>query len=305
MIYPVTLETTIAALDAGKTRAPASEIGLQNRTDKPLRVDELRFRPSDDIMAVSGWASASFANFEVQLRVGNDPITAGFVPLPAMTWPVDVDYEQNALVGANFAGFYTRFSKPFVLEPGESIAVQARHSYTDAAQRLVVSAICREAVNGDRYLPWIAAYKPDSHVDGDGDYNDESIDNALANPFDDSIFVERLIGRTMLQIPLYPWIDAERTYAGMRGQMQTLFEDLRVQIEDHNANQIVRDETPFGVVFDLLRKSWIVNAELPARGYYRVRLHSDFTTQRYNLGGEGGAGTFQSFIGMLAYRARR
>jgi hypothetical protein len=289
MIYPVILQGVTPAVAADVISAPLDARGLQNRTDKIVRIDEIRFRPSD--LDVFGYAN-------VQLRLGNEPITAGFVPLPAMTWPVgDFANEYGQSFGS---GFYARFSKPVYLAPGERITAQWSHSLAGRSPSLAITVICQDAgVMLDRgFVPWFSFYKPPARADGTGDFEDTSTEANLSNPFDDSILVERLIGRTFAGAETILQPDQSTNPLGEFG---IAFDGLRIRIEDQDAIQIVRDGTPFGLVFDFVRKSWIVNSTLRAKGFYRVSLQSNFSTEY----GNGGNAPTQSFVGMLGYRKVR
>ena len=309
MIFPAILQGQIATQAANIIGSPTDFRGLQNRTDKRLRIDEIRFQivraDRVGVGRLTPTADGAFTS-RIQLRIGNTPITADLVPVPSMTWPIDHFIEDaNGLTGFTSVqqGYYLRFSKPVHIEPGEAIMVRWLHTAT-TAQRLTVTAICREAnpADGQGFIPWITKWIPTVHTDGTGNFIDESTPADLVNPFDDTILVERLIGRlwwgSMASGNLRE-IGKENPPA-IDQQPILPFDTFRVKAEDHEGTQIVRDATPFGVVFEFIRKSWAVNATLAPKGFYRVTLEARLATQVV----DGTPQPITPFIGMLGYRAR-
>jgi hypothetical protein len=283
MIYPTILDATISTVVPNSARSP-EETALQNRTKRTLRIDEIRFRvmrTGEDARDHRGWWTGS-----VQIRLGNEPITSGLVPLPAMTWP-EIDAVGEYITADPFAGSYLRFSKPVHIHPGESLALKFQTIATSSAAvppstDLGITVICREAKPNDRsYLPWISFYKAPLRAIGENAV-DMSTEADLLNPFDSDLFVERLVGR----------IDGDDDPDVAHAHS---FTGVKVRIEDHDSIQIVRDLTPFGVVFDYVKRSWMINSTLRSRGFYKVVLESNMAHTWLDTGS-------QPFIGMLGYR---
>lgn len=309
MRYPVILQNEIASLAANAVGSPSDFRGLQNRTDRVIRIEELRFMQTRSTLSGSGWIATrdGFPTSEVQLRLGNEPITADFVPLPAMTWPHDFLHEGGWGVSGGTAdalgGYYLRFSKPVLLNPKQFIGVQYRHAAT-TSQRLVVTALCRPTDSvTQHFMPWIAKWTPPARTDGVANYVDGSTEADLVNPFDSEMLIERFIGRvfhgtlagsTLKEI-------GQQAGAAVDNQGQLLFDSLRVRLDDHKGTQIVRDATPFGIVFEAIRKSWVVNTQIDSKGFYRMTLESKLATQIVS----GTPAPVQAYIGMLGYRPVR
>lgn len=306
--FPVILEGIIPTQLANVVGSPQDFRGLQNRTDHTLRIDELRFQIGRATQTDGAATRDGAFTSEVQLRIGNEPVTADFVPLQAVTWPIDFRYEMPSFTAfptdVETTGHVIRLQKPVHLDPGEAISVQWRHAAT-TAQRFMLTVPCRESNphDGKGFTPWLADWKPPARTDGTGNFIDESTEADLVNPFDDHMMIERLIGRlwwgtlasgTLLEI-------GRQQGGSVDEQPQLPFDAIRVKMEDHESTQIVRDATPFGVIFEFIRKSWMINANLPPKGFFRVSLESLLATQVVS----GTARPIQAFVGMLGYRAVR
>jgi len=297
MIYPVILEGSISNLAPNVGGALSDARGLQNRTDKILRIDELRFREIRNGVSPQQIDPRAFYTGEAQLRIGNEPISAGLVPIPAMTWPFNYAGEGVVSVADSAFGQYLRFSKPVLLAPGERISAQFRYTTRTDVENVdfFITAMCREAAPGVRgYMPWVTFYKPPVRTNGTGNFVDTSTESDLVNPFDKEMFVERLIGRMDIQPG-----NGDEEDANTDG-VRYAFGATRVRIEDHDAMQVVRDSTPFGVVFDFIRRSWVVNATIRSKGFFKVSIESSL-----NPAIAGTGTTIQPFVGMLGYREVR
>ncbi|HSN69530.1 MAG TPA: hypothetical protein VLV48_09810, partial [Thermoanaerobaculia bacterium] len=163
MIYPIIMQGVTALLSANQIGSPLDFRSLQNRTNKILRVEEIRFHPT----AENGQAVGSqIRTCGIQLRIGNEPITSSFAPLPAMTWPIGDYATEGSLDLTNdvLSGFYLRFSKPVLLAPGQAIALRVRHE-SATAMILRTTVLCREANQKDQgYTPWISHFSTPRRV---------------------------------------------------------------------------------------------------------------------------------------------
>jgi len=307
--WPVLLEATIPGLLANFIGTPTDVRGLENRTAKILRIDEIRIR---------SWLTSSsnprstrmpaFSTGEIRLRIGNEPVTAEFSPIPAVTWPVgDFEFEIRRANSTpdpfqrSFSAFVMRFKKPVYLAIGQAINVQVRHQDTEA-NTFVITAVCREvdAIIGEEFTPWFSFYKPPAHTDGTGNFEDISTSADLVNPFGEEILVERFISRVFSGADSATTPREPDRNNGTTGQFAFYFDNIRVRLEAHDGTQVARDATPIGILFDMIRKSWVVNSMLPPKGFYRAAVQSIFQVQV----GETPQ-PVQVFIGMLGYRAVR
>lgn len=293
---PVILEGFIASIASGAVKGLDDARGLQNRTDQALEVKEIRFLNAN--VTLNGGKRILYQSIvDVQLRLGNEPITSGFIPVPAMTVPIDFtsEYGNNTyFLQDEFVGKVLRFSKPFILMPGETINVQVRVPETNAAQQVKITAICYPTKDISRaHLPWITAFLPPAHADASGKYDDVSTEADLVNPFEAPILVERMIGRVFFR--LADPIDIE---AG-RGQGIPLLDKIRLRMEDHNGVQIAREPTPIGLIFEASSKSWVINNDLPSKGHFVVAIESDLSSGWIDAEGEG---SIRTMIGMISYR---
>lgn len=285
--FPVVLEATIPSIAANTIGSPLDARSLQNKTSKLLRIEEIRFPKAD---------TSDRFSMSAQLRIGNEPVTNGFVPIAAMTWQIaDID----ALTSQNVPARHLFFSKPVLLAPGQTLNVQVRHSAGAQSQEVV--AICTPVdFARPSFMPWITHFQPTPRVDGGGNFDESSTESDLVNPFDQEMIVERLIGRLFYENGTNPGRPLEvDAFTSPAGQLGLAFDGVRVIIEDHEASEIVRDATPFGVVFEFSRKTWIVNAKIRPKGFYRVTVQSNLAVAFADNG------IVYELIGMLGYREVR
>lgn len=303
MNYPVILYGSIPSLAPKTIAGVPDERALQNRTDSTVRVKEIRFRiePLSVTMNNPG-------DIAVQIRIGNTPITEGFVQLVAMVWPADASAgrEDGLTPVADKLPFLLRLSRPVLLAPGERIMVQAQHldlgmtSPTAAVATLIsVTAICEPVTRGTKgFTPWLAAYRTPIHLDGSGVYEDSSTEADLVNPFDDSMFIERIIGRVIVG----DYANGEHIAFGGSNDRNLLFDAIRLRMDDHQSGQIIRDATPIGVALEFVTRSWVVNSMIAAKGFYRVTVQSKLSPAVLtNIFGP----KIYTAIGMLGYREAR
>jgi hypothetical protein len=280
-MYPSILQGEIVNIAPNSIRAP-EERALQNWTKGMLRVAELRIHVAPNA-SPNAAPTTEFALTSIQLRVGNNPITEGFVPLPAIVEPIDLsayaDTEDPYLI---------RFTRPVLLAPGERIMVQVMHTNA-AATYFRLTAICEPFTEPGRgVLPWLTFYRTPYRADGGGDFEDASTEADLVNPFDVPLAVDRLVGAVMYN-------DQRVANAGLKSN-SLIYDAIRVRADDQSGTQMVRDPTPFAVLFERNRRAWIVNSTLPPKGFYRFTVESKLSTQL--IGGLN----VQSFIGMIGYR---
>lgn len=299
MNYPVILYGSIPSLAPKSIAGISDERALQNRTDRVIRVREIRFR----VESLVG-SEIDLGDIAVQLRIGNTPITEGFVQLVAMVWPADASSGPEDNINARMP-FLIRFSRPVLLAPGERIMMQAQHldlqmsGAAGAAKLVSATAICEEAPVGTKgFTPWIAAYRTPTHVDGAGVYEDTSTEADLVNPFDDSMFIERIIGRVIRG----DTGSGEAIVFGGGGERNLLLDAIRVRMDDHQSAQIIRDATPIGVAFEFVTRSWVVNSMLASKGFYRVTVQSKLSPKVTSF---VGTTNLYTAIGMLGYREVR
>jgi hypothetical protein len=304
----VVLRGLISNLAPQTQVGPTDPRGLQNNFARPLRIDEIRIRTPSTGSAVD--QPSAYASGSIQIRLGNVPITAGFVPVPAVTWP-HVDYSAEspwaitAVPRPTFAGRYMRFSKPVYLMPKQFLSFQYVYQtvgWLTGNADVEVLAMCREVDDvRSGYTPWICSYLPPGRTEGTGNFVDVSTSVDLVNPFDDDLEVERLIGRVLYSPFAAAGVTGALTeeYFSVGPGLHVSTDQIRVRMEDHHATQIVRDSAPFKHVFDIIHRSWAINTVLPAKGFYQVVIESNLTTA------VGGPLVLQPFVGMLGYRKVR
>jgi hypothetical protein len=288
VITPIVFSAVIPSIAANTQLAFPDERGLKNRTAKIIRINEIRFWLGGTGAANSVVASA-FSTIEVQLRIGNNPVTGDLVRLATMVQPLDTSFGLSQAYSLMANGpLAIRFARPVLLAPGESISGQVRNRNLAFSANVRMTAFGEEAPAGTvGYMPWFTQYVTPLHTDGGGNFEDQSTEADLVNPFDTEMIVDRLIGRVII---------SNTNDDTFQGEGALRFDAVRLRIDDHLGTQIVRDRTPLGHICNLTREGWIVNAKLASKGFYRATVDARVATQVI-----GGA-NFQTFIGMTGYR---
>jgi hypothetical protein len=76
-----------------------------------------------------------------------------------------------------------------------------------------------------------------------------------------------------------------------------LFEETNVRIIDSFGNSIVRDSTPFGLVFPWTRRAWLLRTWLPAHSFLTAYLEGKTLA---NI--EEGSALWLPMIGLVGHR---
>lgn len=283
--------STPSTVNAGQTAAISDELALRNWTNRILQVRELRFA-----LETSTPHLLYDPLVEVALRIGNEDITNGFVPLAALTWPVDarVSFTGGAAAPTAAMPVRTGFSMPVYVAPGDRIHAQFRLPATFdssvTALRFHAGAACKIVEGVDArsgYLPWFAGYTAVARAAA-GIYSEQSDPSIFQNNFQTPLVVDRFIGGWDLD-PLRELTSSVPTLDDYAFAAKF----VRVRCEDHIGNQLVRDATPFSVVFDQTRRYWRAKTLLAPKGFFRFTLETDYR----------GLTTFpRAVIGMLGFR---
>lgn len=269
----------------------SDELALRNWSNRLLQIRELRFAFET--------ATPHLIHdplIEVSLRIGNEEVTNGFVPIGALHWPADsrVTFTGNSTAPSAAMPCRAGFALPVFLAPGERIHAKfrlpANFDTSVSALRFHAGAACKIVEGVDPrsgYLPWFSGYTAVARTVA-GIYVERSDPSVFQNNFQTPLVVDRFIGNWDLD-PTRETIASAATLDDYAYGAKL----IRVRCEDHLGNQLVRDATPFGVVFDQTRRYWRAKTLLAPKGFFRFTLETDFRSLTLFP---------RAIIGMLGFR---
>lgn len=273
MKSPIIL-SAIVSIPANATRElEVSE--LRNPFNTAMLLDEIRLEV--DALAVGLSDFSSVNDIKARFRLGRMHLTADFVPctmlgrslnpIGCLAGTLDVPGEEMftwrlpkpLYVPAN------EFVVPILLNAPDGSSATRSVRVTYAGRSLGRSDPVPEIVN----LPWVASFRavqarPDS---GAAD---------LVNPFEQPLYVQRLIGRGY----------------DTNGSELIDSSDVSVRITDSLGRHSVRDPTPFPHLFDRSTRAWEARCVLPPKHYFLT----SFT---------GGLGTDIYYVSVVGHRQVR
>lgn len=266
---PLLMHGTLTGRNLATPAALDSALMLTNTDRAPMLVEGLRIH------------NRSSSYTRISVRLGNLPITNGFVPLFALASPLD----GNARVYGDVTTW--RFPKPLLLLPQEKLVVEAdRYNYTTrqrdtfaAYPTVLVEAVgyaglTAQQARGERDVPYASAWVGPAGSVGPPNPNNYSASSAepdLGNPFAVPLWCERLTGLMMNANGRDTW-----EYEFNAGFVR----HLALRLTDSQGNVLTRSPVPFPTAFDALRNSWMVSTYLPARHFFIARVEGDL----YNTG---------------------
>lgn len=301
---PVNLNGQVV-MNPGDTGAAIGS-ALKNPLPVPLELHELKWGLAAMVQVVSGVAvgtvSLSGIAVEAAIRYGAIPITAAPIPLAALSRQVNSRNENNAFTGASNGTFIAdqyatvfgriKFDEPIYLLPGEQLDVALNHRSlisSPITANISLSGRGVRSIPRHRKLPYWAQFTPQAFAIDQAQANAplraDSTPDDLVNRSGAELTVRRLIGRVML------------SSVGSIGDSPDARELVLVQMRDSHGLAIVKDATPFGVVFPPPTFALEVMFQLQKDDF----LLSTLTTQGFtNAATQFRANTS---IAMLGYRA--
>lgn len=240
----------------------------------------------------------------VRLRIGNDYMTQGFVPLALIGSPLD---RTASLSG----GWSWTLPFPTFLRPQERITVEAGEY--DLATRTLLPLTATTVMEigvvgyagtadvvtpGVRHVPYAASWvAPEGNHTVFSAYSGESNEADLGNPFDRPMFAER-IGATLF---------------GRAGAVQAIWDNqapggsataiiaVNARLEDSLGHLLTPSPVPLCNLMDSLRGAWMVRTWLPPKHFFIARL-----TGGDGYGGSGGGPYyFTPMLGIVGSRQER
>lgn len=283
------------ALTAGQS-AVINTTELRNPFASGMWMYSMRFQFSQTTLA-----TLRAPLVEAQFWMGKYFFMAGTVPV----YVLDRIYNPFTDMAINTCGplestdsevvhpnYLWKFQKPlYVPEGGVVVAKLFNNSTVTIGARL--GYVCQEApgpVPPEWCIPFAASYTAPGGIGGAALFTDVSAESDLVNPYDEPVFVRRMVGR----IARDRLVDAQYFNQALVGSA------LQLRMTSSSGRAVLRDSAPFTHVFPPTHKQWLTNSVLPPQGYYVAAIE-----QNYASFGALSANTFQPIIGMSGYRKVR
>ncbi len=285
MISPLLLEAQISPPAGGGSFGLADPTRLENPFQAPMWLDEIRIRlPS----ANGGAEAAAWSTLALELKLGNTPLTKGFVPIGLFGKTLS----DATILGSNNGMAYLtwKLPKPLFIPAREFLRPTFYCAPFSGAPTKTATLIycCRPLARGTPtpqtlQIPWVTFYVPPNIVSGGSnqgtDRTDQSTPADLYNPWDEELHVQRFVGRLMPQNSAYDCTGLMELASAFVSLDPSNVADFSVPIgqvitgtlvsaQDSFNNILIRDPTPFAHVFDYLDRAWTVNCVLPPKGFY-------------------------------------
>ncbi len=272
-LSPLILQAQISPPAGGGSFGLADTTLLENPFQAPMWLDEIRFRVPNTTSVGAAWSS-----LRVELKLGEIPITNGFVPISTLGKVLD---ESDGSPGGEFYmnSFTWKLPKPLFIPARELLRPTIYFVPFSGAPARTVNIIyaCRPLPKGTPtprvlQLPWVTYFQPAMLTTPNAtDQVDLSTPSDIFNPFDQDLHVQRFLGRFMIQ-DATQGIDGgnagDLSSALINTDTGAIVTGTFVSAQDSFNNILIRDPTPFASVFDRIDRAWTVNCMLPPKGFY-------------------------------------
>ena len=300
-LSPLLLQAQITPPSGGGSFGLADTTRLENPFQAPMWLDEIRFRLPTNF-------GKSWSSFRVELKLGEIPLTKGFVPISLFGKALN-DSRRGGELDFNRGipdSFTWKLPKPLFIPSRELLRpTMYFDSYSDEfgnpgeSGTVTIAYACRPLARGTPtpktlQVPWVTYYKPDfMTVPGAVEKTDQSTPADLYNPWDQDLHVQRFVGRLMCQDRK----GENDNNMGLASAIINLDTGLPtygtfVSAQDSFNNILIRDNTPFAHVFDFVDRAWTMNCVLPPKGFYL------FTVDRLWSGYENQEGPITATVGI-------
>lgn len=319
---PVLVQSVITI--PANSSAPGNSVNLVNPNGQAMYVKEVKFAlaPFNPDLSAADYAAGAFAHgfmsggqCSVELALGAIPLTNGPVPVWNFGLARFLDLEQvqaypDSAVAAETSreAYYTWTLKhPLYVPPNSAVSVSARNIGLvpqDTQLTVALSGVTTEdSAPRELWLPFVASWtsKPfEQRLRG----ADRSSPTDLVNMFDEELHVERLTGRlvsTFLPrnvVAISPLVTDSSCDVVEYGAIESM---IQVTAKTSAGAPLVREATPFRLVFGARNRGWDVNTVLPAKQFVRVELAKALQVDPYfNIAAT--EHLTQAFIGMVGWR---
>lgn len=294
--------------------AEASALPLMNAEGEPMEIHEFRFsvRPPPEVLAngdlfgrivTGGHIGVSLSvkdSEDAGFALTNGPIPLwGFGPARQLGEEERNAYPPSLVATTNLPytiGTYSwKLDHPMYVPPGGRIVPIFRSLGAFPADCIVSMVAVGKVLEHTQPLiirvPWVCNWLSKSFNFNETG-NDISPENALVNPHDKAVTIERFVGRIHMLtdipqnvlggIPVnYVFVaDANTNDAATVTLFPTYFPPgdeyysrfFRVTMVDSMGNPLVRRPTLFRSVFEAQTRSWEVRAQLPSKQYHKLSV---------------------------------
>lgn len=290
---PLLLQTQIALPPAGELSV-ADPTRLENPFQGPMWLDEVRFILPD---VNGGTLGLSWSSIYARFSLTGLPLTQANVPISLFGKALNDDVEFQDESGTQPFRFTWKLPKPLFIPAREYLRPTLYYApYSGAATvNVTVAYACRPLPVGTPtpkklHLPWVAPFVTPFVAVGTAaaDRVDESQPSDLYNPWNQDLYVQRFMGRLMVQgggeerynMALASATPNMQAYgAGSASPSIGAF----VTAQDSFNNILIRDPTPFAHLFSAVDRSWTVNCKLPPKGFYQFLLERFWSTPAAGL----------------------
>lgn len=289
----LTAYTTLASNSSGGVNA----IALKNPNGTPMEVLEIKFQlRTNSAAALDANLGGTVA---CKLGLGNYPLTNGFVPVWSFgRRECELEVSSNATPTFEQAMEYTwRLAKPLYVPAGAVILPTFQHRgvvQNDITVRISYSGRSLDPSApppAKLALPYVAQWVSKSFAISTTPDSDQSTETDLVNPFSEPLLLQRFVGRCQI----------------FRSDTSSLSEDdlarvsyrlCNLRMIDMFGRPILRNYTPFRMVFDALSRSWEMDncSVLDPRSYIIAYLRADPAGDN-NMQAQFSYQTFVSLIG--------
>lgn len=247
-------------------------------------------------------AALSAPLVQAQFWLGRHQFSAGVCPIYTLDRiynPLTDMGRNSMLTGADgtstevaFPNWQWKFQKPLYVPEG-AVVVPKLYNNSGVTVQVRLTYVCQEAPGPapqELYIPFAANFIGAGGVGGANVFTDISQESDLLNPFDEPVFVRRMVGR----------VAKDRTSDAQYSDQDLVGLGLKVRMSGSSGRAVVRDPVPFNHLFPTTHRQWLTNSVLAPRGYYVVAVEQD-----YSAFGGLSANRFQPVIGMSGYRKVR
>lgn len=255
---------------SGNQKGFARSIHMQNPFRVPVLVDEIRYRitsDSDQELAIA------LAQIRVRHLLGRTPLMSNTIPIGLLS----KSFGMTVPTSLDFPSWYTwKLPKPLYVPATEVLSAELEMPPDIAGTFTVqVSYAARILPDGTPppekiNVPWACFFQLPEFSSTSGIDVVTTKETDIVNPFNETLFVQRFIGRSVFQTgggfietPTIP---------------SQLFEFTTVRAADSFGRILVRDPTPWPHLFYFPDRAWTVNTKLQPKGFYLFEVTRDFTT---------------------------
>lgn len=265
-------------LTASVTLAPGQQASpnvraLINPSGGPMMIDEIKFEIGAARLVAGALVSC-------KLALGKIPLTSDFVPIynfMRCDYPNAEEHQVGETAESGVAGygqFTWRLAKPlYVPATGIVIPIFKHSDFLNTTITVRISYSCRILPTGTPlpstiYVPFVAGWTGiPATADASTTTTDSSPENALANPFDVPLHVERITGRLGLFRPSNSLVVES---ALVVYETETDDDVCMVKMRASSGDPVVMQATPFRHVFSGPLRSMELPHVMPPGSFYVV-----------------------------------